>query len=299
MNLNYLNYFVTLAHVEHYTRAAEMLSITQPSLSHAIDMLEQELGTNLFQKQGRNVVLTKYGRIFLRYVEESLEILEAGIKKTKSMTSTTSGMIDLAYIYKLGSEFVPRLVNEFRQQHREMDIQFRFTVGSTADIIQGLKEERYDIAFCSKREEEKDIRFIPITQEEIVVIVPIRHVLASRESVDLNETLAYPQIMFTQGSGQRQVIDMLFRKIKAKPQPAYELEDDGAIAGLVAEDFGIAVMPNVPILKNLNVKILKIANPHIERYIYMAQMKNKYLAPVVREFSEFVRGKEQISQKSL
>lgn len=52
MNLNQLHYFVTLAHIEHYTRAAEMLSITQPSLSHAISMLEQELETNLFEKEG-------------------------------------------------------------------------------------------------------------------------------------------------------------------------------------------------------------------------------------------------------
>lgn len=64
MNLNQLHYFVTLAYMEHYTKAAKELSITQPSLSHAISMLEQELGTYLFEKQGRNVVLTKYGKVF-------------------------------------------------------------------------------------------------------------------------------------------------------------------------------------------------------------------------------------------
>ena len=65
MNLNQLQYFVTLAHMEHYTRAAEKLSITQPSLIHAISSLENELGTYLFEKKGRNVVLTKYGRLFM------------------------------------------------------------------------------------------------------------------------------------------------------------------------------------------------------------------------------------------
>ena len=72
MNLNQLHYFVTLAYMEHYTKAAKQLSITQPSLSHAIGMLEQELGTYLFEKQGRNVVLTKYGKVFLKYAAESL-----------------------------------------------------------------------------------------------------------------------------------------------------------------------------------------------------------------------------------
>lgn len=113
MNLNQLYYFVTLAHMEHYTRAAQKLSITQPSLSHAISSLENELGTSLFEKQGRNVVITQYGKLFLEYAEESLRILDAGIKKTRAMTCATGGRIDLGYIYTQGIEFVPELVKNF------------------------------------------------------------------------------------------------------------------------------------------------------------------------------------------
>ena len=69
MNLYHLRYFVTLAHLEHYTKAAEILAITQPSLSHAIASLEKELGVKLFEKEGRNVVLTKCGQAFLTDVE--------------------------------------------------------------------------------------------------------------------------------------------------------------------------------------------------------------------------------------
>ena len=64
MNLKQLQYFSVLARYEHYTKAAAQLSITQPSLSHAIAELEKDLGTNLFEKHGRNVRLTKYGRAF-------------------------------------------------------------------------------------------------------------------------------------------------------------------------------------------------------------------------------------------
>lgn len=86
MNLNQLQYFVVLARYEHYTKAAEELEISQPSLSHAMTTLERELGTRLFQKKGRNVVLTKYGRMFREYVEEALKILDLGIRKTREMT---------------------------------------------------------------------------------------------------------------------------------------------------------------------------------------------------------------------
>ena len=81
MNLYHLRYFVTLAHLEHYTKAAELLSITQPSLSHAISSLESELGVKLFEKEGRNIVLTKCGQAFLEDVEQSLSILDSSVNK--------------------------------------------------------------------------------------------------------------------------------------------------------------------------------------------------------------------------
>ena len=266
MNLNQLHYFVTLAHIEHYTRAAEMLSITQPSLSHAISMLEQELETNLFEKRGRNVVLTKYGKVFLEYVEEALKILDSGVKKTRALTSDTGGVIDLAYIFTLGSVFVPQLVGGFLKEHEDWDVNFRFSVGNTTEIIQGLKEEKYDIAFCSRKEKESGIDFVPIAKEKLVVVVPRDHELAGRGSVDLKETLPYPQVYFTKNSGLRPVIDQLFEQTGGTPKIAYEILEDASMAGLVAENFGIAVMPEIPILKNLNVDVLDIVLKEKEKF---------------------------------
>ena len=151
MNLNHLYYFKTLARVEHYTRAAQELSITQPSLSHAISCLEDELGTYLFEKQGRRVVLTKYGKIFLQYVTNSLDMLEVGIKRTKAMTSESSGIIDLGYIFTLGSHFVPDLVSEFLKTQEGKSIDFTFNQGITKNILAGLKDEKYDVVDGQQR----------------------------------------------------------------------------------------------------------------------------------------------------
>lgn len=67
MNLRHLEFFVELAHTEHMAKAAENLGITQPSLSYAISSIEKELGVPLFEKDGRNIKLSKYGEIYLRY----------------------------------------------------------------------------------------------------------------------------------------------------------------------------------------------------------------------------------------
>ena len=98
MNLNHLYYFRALAKEEHYTRTADMLSITQPSLSHAISCLESELGVKLFEKQGRNAKLTKYGALFLRYVEQSLDMLDEGKRVVTETSGTSGGFIDMGYI---------------------------------------------------------------------------------------------------------------------------------------------------------------------------------------------------------
>lgn len=289
MKLHQLNYFVALARLEHYTKAAEEIGISQPTLSHAIAGLEEELGVKLFRKQGRNVVLTKYGRFFLGYVEESMNVLELGVSKTKGMAGQTKGVIDLAYIYTLGSEFVPRLVGDFLRSHEELETEFHFTVGNTSELIQGLKDEKYDIAFCSMMENEPEVSFTPVGTQNLVVVIPKQHPLSGRGEVDLEEAALYPQIYFTQGSGLRPVVDRLFEMAKIRPQIAYEIEEDGAMVGLVAQNFGIAVMPDIPLLKNMNVEVLKLRSPRYQRYIYMALSKENYQTPIVEKFAEYVK----------
>jgi DNA-binding transcriptional LysR family regulator len=80
MNLFYIRYFVELAKEQQYTKAAKNLNITQPSLSHAIHQLEEELGVLLFEKTGRNTVLTRYGEEFLVYAENTIRTLDQGIR---------------------------------------------------------------------------------------------------------------------------------------------------------------------------------------------------------------------------
>lgn len=291
MNLNHLQYFITLAKEEHYTNAAKKLSITQPSLSNAISSLEKELGTYLFEKKGRNVVLTKYGKVFLEYAEKTIDILNQGVKKVKFLTSETSGVIDLAYIYTFGMKDVSLLVNSFLEEKKDKNFKFTFSDGNTLDIIDGLKNEDYDVGFCSKIENEDDIEFIKVKKEELVLITPKNHPLAKYEEVDLIDTIDYKYIAFKKNSGLRPFIDKMFIEIGEKQNIIYEVEKDESLAGLVEGSFGIAIIPKIPILDHLDVNIIKIKNPQYNRNIYMAKLKNKYLSPAVDEFIKFIINK--------
>ena len=180
--------FVTLAETKHFGKAAERLCIAQPSLSHAIAQLEAELGVVLFERKNRSSTLTKEGMQFLSYVEKSLEILDNGIE-TMAHISRGEGCIELGFLRTLGLSLIPELANGFLQEQKDKHIQFKFYTDVTQPLLQGLKDEKYDMVFCTQLENEKTIEFIPVSKQDLVLIVPRNHPLANRYTVDLTETL--------------------------------------------------------------------------------------------------------------
>ena len=287
LNLFYLRYFVTLAHVKHYTRAAEQLCITQPSLSHAISQLENELGVPLFEKSGRNTTLTRFGEEFLVCAEHTLSTLDAGVSSIRK-SARGEGLIRLGFLRTLGVEFIPRLAAGFLKKNAELDIHFTFHTGVTQHLLEGLAARKYDLIFCSEPLEKENLTVIPIQKQDLVLITPKDHPLASRNDIDLEETLLYPHIFFDKSSGIRNVVDRMFSQIGRQPEIAYETEEDQVIAGLVAQKFGIALVPYMDLLLKLDVKILSIRSPSCERAIFMINDNRIYMPPAVKRFREFV-----------
>lgn len=287
MNLFYLRYFVTLARVKHYTRAAEQLCITQPSLSHAISQLENELGVPLFEKSGRNTTLTRFGEEFLVCAERTLSTLDAGVSSIRK-SARGEGLIRLGFLRTLGVEFIPRLAADFLKKNAELDIHFTFHTGVTQHLLEGLAARKYDLIFCSEPLEKENLTVIPIQKQDLVLITPKDHPLASRNDIDLEETLLYPHIFFDKSSGIRNVADRMFSQIGRQPEIAYETEEDQVIAGLVAQKFGIALVPYMDLLLKLDVKILSIRSPSCERAIFMINDNRIYMPPAVKRFWEYV-----------
>lgn len=273
--------------MQHYARAAEHLCITQPTLSHAMAQLERELGVPLFEKSGRGTVLTQYGRQFLACTEQVLGTLDAGIEELRRV-SCGEGLIRLGLLRPLGVEFVPELADSFLHEHPEKNIRFTFQVGSTGTLLHALRERKLDLIFASRPTDDTALTSEVVGHQDLVLIVPQRHPLAGKESINLAETLPYPQIFFSKDTGLRHIIDGLFEKIHAAPQIAYETQEDQVIAGLVAHGFGIAVVPYMQLLTQLDVHIIKITQPIWEREFCMICNSNVYQPPVVHNFREFV-----------
>ena len=215
--------------------------------------------------------------------------LDSSINKLQ-MTGFGEGRIDIVQLRTLSSAVVPNFVKGFLDStpNKKIDFHFHSSTGLTSDMIQGLKDRKYDIAFCSKMDNEPLVEFVPVAKQELVLIVPKGHPLDGKTSINLKESLTYPHIVFSKRSGLRHVIDKLFENCGGYPQIAYSMEEDQGVAGLVSAAFGIAVVPRMPILSSLPVSIIEIATPSWERLFYMATLKNVYQAPVITNFKNYV-----------
>lgn len=288
MTLNQLIYFQAVARLEHFRKASEELNISQPSLSHSIQQLEDELGLKLFKRNGRNVSLTKYGKIFLEKVDSILSEFHNTEKFMKQL-SGNKGHIDIAYVYPLSFSYIPKLVRSFSETEENKDTTFTFSQCLTKDIIAGIEKDIFDVGFCGKMENKPEITFVPVVEQEMVIITSLDHPLAEKDEIKLKEIEKYPIIGYDQVSALGNYTRRIFHENKLRPNIVYFSPDENAIASLVAEDFGIAMVANIESLINYRVKVIKIADKKMYHHVYLAYKNDAYQLKSVKNFIKFVQ----------
>ncbi|URZ15227.1 LysR family transcriptional regulator [Clostridium felsineum] len=289
INLNQLYYFRTIARLQHFRQASLELNISQPSLSSSMNNLEAELEICLFEKQGRNIALTKYGQIFLQYVDNILNELENSKKKMKELASSSEGHVDIAYISPLAQVYIPTTVRSFLNLKENNNVTFSFKQGFTDEMIEGLKHDKYDVIFSSFVENEPDLTFVPIINQELFVIVPPNHPLSRFDNLDLKQIAPYPLVAYDKNSGLGKLSEQLLEKVLISPQRVCEAADEYAICALVEANFGVAIVADAPALKDAKVKKININNPSYSRKIYFVYKKNRYFPPAVHKFISYLK----------
>ncbi|MEL4235863.1 LysR family transcriptional regulator [Lactobacillus amylovorus] len=298
MNLRHLHFFVTLAQTQHMAKAAELLNISQPSLSYAINSLEQELGIPLFEKDGRNIKLTNYGKIYLDYVQKSLNILKEGSKYINELSDVNNGHINLGFTFTMGQDLVPHVVHDFLKNSQRKNITFSFKQGTTKELVQDLIDERLDLVFASNpsiKRQENQINIHHIVNQEIMAAVPLDHPLAKEKSVTLAELTKYPLISYAKDSGLRPNIDQIFKQENITPHIKLESMEDHTIIGFVHWGYGVAIIPNLPQLASNQVKLLHLDVQQNWHPLYAITKTNHYLAPSAKIFLDFT---EDFCQKN-
>lgn len=285
MNLSQLYYFRKLAQLQHYTKAAKELYITQPSLSDSISSLEQELGLSLFQKEGRNVKLTKYGKEFYEYVDAALNELDKGIAVAKSKSGLLGGVIDLGCIPTILGDYVPSVLTRYREIYPK--VSFNIYQGHTLRLLDELKKGTYDVAFCSKTED-TELEFIPILAQRLILVVRADHPLAQKESVMLEELSDYSLTTYRETIPIGKIVRTVLRNKGVEANFSYD--DEISIGGVVMATNQAAIAADTPYLSQFGYikKIIISDIPEDTRLVYMVYSKKNYMTKATEDFMEFL-----------
>lgn len=239
MTLNQLRYFRVLAGTEHYTKAAAVLNIAQPSLSRAIALLEEELGVLLFTRRGRNVVLTDAGRAFLRYVETGLDTLDAGAAVMRDFRSGAE-RVSLGSITPVVNTYLPRMLAAFREDANSKAC-FDIRVDQTERLLAGLKAGQYDLVFCSYQPGEYGLQFTPVVELPFVVAMRRDDPLAEFRELT-PEQLAGRPMVFT---------------------------DSSAYSDLLRRMLGVFISTDHPQMYSPDTVLISLRQDRYRRYVYM------------------------------
>ena len=287
MEWNQLLYFQTVAQLEHFTRASETLSVSQPTLSRAIARLEEELGVPLFDRQGRTVSLNRYGQIFLNRVNHGIQEISDGIEEIQNLVDCSDGSIFLGFLPSQGSSLVPDLLRLFRKDYPT--IRFQLYQNMTNNILDQLESSKLDFCICTEPFSHKNVKWIPLSTEELFVIVPKEHPLAQKSIVKLKDLAEESFITFKRELTLGEMTDRFFKEAGVIPKVTFEGEEVSTIAGLVAANLGIALIPHSKGLDMTEIAQLRISEPVCQRIIGLAWIKNRYMSPAALRFQEFVQ----------
>ena len=286
MTLQQLRYFCVTAEVLHYTRAADLLYVSQPSLSYSLSKLEKELNTALFEKSGKQIALTKSGAEFLPYAKRALAELSKGQERLKELGTPGAGMINLGYIYSVSFSILPAFMDRYYAQAGDRRPEFRFHQGMAGVLYEQLLNGSLDLLIAEKPDI-ASLEYLPIAEQELFLAVPSSHRLASRDSISLSDVDGERLISITHDAIiYRQLADR-FREASLTPNIVFEADEYSSIAASVTTGAGVAIVPRLPVLDNFNLKLIPFSDGAMTREICILRYRLHTMSPAVQRVWDF------------
>jgi LysR family transcriptional activator of glutamate synthase operon len=286
MELRQLRYFVEVARRRHFTRAAEALRVSQPSLSQQVRALERELGVDLLERTSRRVSLTPAGEALLARAERILAETEDAEAEMRTFTGVVQGRVKVGVLASFEELRVPAPLGGFNALYPRVEVEI--SEEDARGLMRLLKRGELDLALASQTgiEVPKGIVAEPLLEEDLVLVVAPGHRLAGRGSVGLRELEDEPFVLYRPGSGTRNQVVEACRGAGFEPRVAFESD---AARALAAEGIGVAVVPrSTAELGGLELAVLGLVPP-LKRGVAFFRNGERYPSPAVAALTEFGR----------
>jgi LysR family cyn operon transcriptional activator len=282
VELRQLETFLVLCEELHFTKAAEKINISQPSLSQQIRALENEVGIPLFDRIGKKTSLTAAGQILLKHTQNVFYELEQARVALQELQGLQRGKLTIGCLLTVASYLLPPTVLRFHQHYPAIQLSVQGL--RMEEIRQGLLKNR--IVFLPLSDEA--LESIPLYREELALAVPANHELAQEKPAPLGILQTVPTILFPDNFYLRQLVDEHCRRQGFIPKPVLELSTLESIIHMVSQGLGVTVLPKAYLqyLNRDSIHVVSITNPSLTREIGIVYRKDKYMCAASRTFIE-------------
>ncbi len=297
--LHQLKVFEAAARHASFTRAAEELFLTQPTVSMQVKQLTKAVGLPLFEQVGKRLYLTEAGQELFATCREIFEQLSQFEMKVADLKGLKQGQLRLAVI-TTAKYFIPRLLGPFCQLYPGIDISLQVT--NHSGILERLKENLDDLYIVSQLPEHFDVNCHPFLENPLVVLAPSDHPLADEKNISLQRLSEEPFIVREPGSGTRTAVQKLFDEQGISLKVKLELGSNEAIKQAIAGGLGISVLSRhtlTPEGAATKLTILDVEGFPISRHWYMIYPAGKQLSVVARTYFEYLmEAAKQIAEQT-
>ena len=286
--LHQLKVFETVARNGSFTRAAEELSITQPTVSSQVKQLTKSVGLPLFEQIGKRLYLTNAGEELLLTCQEIFEKLNNFEIKVADLKGTKQGQLNLAVI-TTAKYFVPRLLGSFCQNYPGVDVALKVT--NHQEIQQRMLTNQDDLYVVSNPAHDIDLTSQAFLNNPLVVVARKDHPLANKKNIDLKELQDQSFIMREQGSGTREAIIKLLAENNLSVKVKLELGSNEAIKQAIYGGLGISILSEHCLISegiSGELTVLDFKDFPIERRWYVSRLAGKKLSVIAETFLEYL-----------
>jgi len=287
-SLNSLIVFYEVVQLKSFSKAAEVLCLTQPGVSNHISQLEVQAGRPLLKREKGTIELTPEGKIIFKYAERIVRITDELEKRIKSFREEVKPHLNVGTTPTYSKAIMPELLESFQKIFPQVVI--KLDTGSSEEMEKTLLSGHNDIVIVANPTLSKKLHAIPFLKEELVLITSKDHVLSKKESISIREIKDYPLILREEGSATRKVVLSALKSMRITPSVLMEVKSTDFIKEWVSKGKGISVLIKRSILEDekRHLKIIPLA-PALLLEISILFLKSMKYNIWIQKFSEHMR----------
>ncbi|BAU26328.1 DNA-binding transcriptional LysR family regulator [Aneurinibacillus soli] len=289
MDIRHLQYFLKVAQLKSFTKAAQALYITQPTISKMIKSIEEELGVVLFNRLGKQVELTDAGQVMFIQAQDIVHSFQNLSFELDDLMNIKKGNIRIGLPPMIGSSFFPKVLGKFREQYPDVTIQL--VEDGAKKVEADVENGGLDIGVVLSPTNEELFHSFSLVKEKLMLLVHPSHSLANREMVCLPELAQESFVFFREDFALHDRIIAECVQAGFQPHVTYESSQWDFISEMVAANLGIAFLPE-PICRELDaerIRVLPLIEPIIPWHLIMIWRKDRYLSFAAREWIRFTQ----------